>query len=197
VRSAVAGNWSTPPNVVHALTSDPDGYVRAGTVDNLERHAQVARLQTLARDPDAQVRLEVAKINVWIDGLHAHLPDDEDELVREELVQHQELPAAAMLKLAADPSETVRIRLAARDGLTRAVLEKLVVDPSAEVRQALAYNKAEPTPVWLLERLASDPDDSVRWQVAYNGHTPAKVLEVLRQDPIEYVRNTAMATLER
>jgi hypothetical protein len=73
-----------------------------------------------------------------------------------------------------------RRHLAELDGLSRAALEILMVDPSMEVRQPLAYNKVEPTPVWVLERLASDPGNFVRWQVAYNGGTPQKVLERLK-----------------
>ena len=65
------------------------------------------------------------------------------------------------------------------------------------VRQPLAYNKVEPTPVWVLERLACDPSDFVRWQVTYNGNTPEKLLEVLCKDDVEHVRDNAKATLAR
>jgi hypothetical protein len=178
VRGAVAWNRVIPNKTLHLLAGDPKASVRASTVDQLRNRGAINLVQTLARDPDSEVRLEVAKLFTWLPQFHDHLVTDPDETVRECLAEHHDLPQVSMLILAKDSSDQVR-------------------DSSPAVRRTLAYAKTTKSPAWMLEQLAIDPDENVRWQVAYVGVVSDQILKRLSQDSSQSVREAALETLSR
>ncbi len=197
VRGAVAWNNLVPIKELRMLATDPAASVRASSVENLRQRGEINLLQTLSRDVNSEVRLEIAKLYAWIPQFHNHLVIDPDEKVRECLAGHHDLPQDQMLILAKDSSADVRKNIASRDDLGQAMFEVLLKDQNPEVRRTLAYAKATKTPAWVLEQLASDPDEDVRWQVAYVGVASNQILKRLTQDPSPSVREAATETLSR
>ncbi|MGV8885043.1 MAG: HEAT repeat domain-containing protein [Microbacteriaceae bacterium] len=111
--------------------------------------SKIARLRTLANDPNPKIRETVAS--------SYHAPED------------------LLEKLARDPDEGVRSWLARNETASCDILRSLADDESEKVRGWLALNFFVPGDV--MERLADDPDDTVRalvrWKASLAEAAPA------------------------
>ena len=101
--------------------------------------SKIARVRTLAENPNPKIRESVAA--------SYHAPEDLFE------------------KLARDSDEGVRSWIARNENVSCDILRSLADDESATVRGFLALNYFVPGDV--MERLAEDPDDTVRGLVAW------------------------------
>jgi HEAT repeat protein len=142
-------------------------------------------VKDLARDPDVEVRRELARR--FGTRLSAVLLDDEDDVVRSFAVCGA--PAERLPALAQDPSPTVRRRVPDHSG-AGPLLEQLAHDPSPDVRREVAGSPG--VTAALLQQLADDPDQQVRFAVAMGRSTPRELLHRLKQhDEDERVREYA------
>jgi hypothetical protein len=161
------------------LTQDPALEVRL-RLATYERYytggPQIAHLINLAKDPEASVRLAVAK--------------------------HQHTSEATLLLLASDSSVPVRLAVIAHKNTTKAIRIHLTKDPDIAVRLRLAevgrdydrYTRSQIEHASYLINLSADPEESVRLAILANDWIPPDVVTQLITDPSETVRLALIKT---
>ena len=170
MRSMVAGNVSTPTQLLMALAKDQDKEVRWRVANNVNTPLEL--LTALAADEDPSVRSMVAgNVNT---------------------------PAELITVLATDESALVRWRVANNVNTPAGVLTVLATDWDKGVRGSVAGNVN--TPIEGLTGLATDEDSSVRRGVASNVNSTPQLLTALAEDKNEWVSSSvagnANSTLE-
>jgi HEAT repeat protein len=166
------------------------------TIDRFYDAGKIEIIKEMVKDPDPEVRLEIAQLEPWQSALHQPLIEDSDEKVREELARREDLPSSAIKNFVQDPSEPVRVNIARYSRLDKTSVEKMLKDPSPEVRRTLVFSTVGNLQVRILEELSNDPEEMVRWQVAFNASTPKAVLHKLSTDSSQQVREAAIDSLD-
>lgn len=202
---------STSPRELLELSTDEDNEVRFFVAVN--PYAPVEVLQTLAADPEAQVRSGVAIALIHqplgvrseqsiIENLAQILTRDPQVLVRLKLAENLELPAAIYEVLASDADHLVRLRVAQNPHASQLALGALAQD-SVETILVTALGHRN-MPVEWLEKSVGQPYPQVRLAIAQNTNTPVGVLDLLATDQAAEVRravarhpNTTLPILDR
>jgi hypothetical protein len=174
----VAGNPSTPIDVLAILSADPDPNVRRGVASNPLAPGRL--LELLARDTDEYVRLDIARNPLTPAAALTQLAVDPDTRVRSGVARNRSIPISIIEILAADPDPDVRCEIAENSLTSAAVLETLSADPHPYVRIQVAGNAS--APISALEKLSTDSDSDVRRRVACNSSTPKEVVKGLSAD---------------
>lgn len=118
------------------------------------------------------------------------LSNDKDPEVREYVARRKDITDRELFeKLASDENEMVRNTIALHSNLPIDMLEKLSYDKSLLVRQSVAYNKN--TPAEILVRLGRSDKSWIREAVAMHKNTPKEVLLKLLKDEDELVKREA------
>lgn len=202
---------STSPRELIELSTDEDSEVRFFVAVNRYTPGEV--LQTLAGDPETQVRSGVAMALVYqplgpsselgvIEGLAQDLAGDTQVLVRMKLAENQELPPAVFEHLATDADHLVRLRVSQNPHISQSALAILAQDSVEAVLVAALGHRNMPLE-WL-EKSIGQPSAQVRLAIAGNINAPVGVLDQLATDSAAAVRravarhpNTALQALER
>ena len=179
MRIAIASDHRVPQAALAELARDPDLEVRR-QVAGKDATPPVA-LAKLARDPDPEVRRTVAWNDATPPAALAKLARDPDPDVRRTVARTYATPPAVLAKLARDPDLEVRRWVAENGATPPTALAELMYDLDLEVRPGVARNYATP-PATLVE-LARDPDPQVRQEVVNNGATPPAMLAELAREP--------------
>jgi len=141
-------------------------------------HAQPEILYFLANDPDAGVRVAIARNQATPIQADLILAGDAQEIVRADL-------AAKIARFAPDlrPDETDKLK-----AMTYQVLETLIQDQAVRVRRVVAetLKDMKTAPPGLIQRLARDPELSVAGPVLQYSPvlTDEDLLDIVRQLPI-------------
>lgn len=202
---------STSPRELIELSTDEDNEVRFFVAVN--RYTPLEVLQTLASDPEAQVRSGVAMALTYlplgttseqriVENLAQTLAGDPQALVRLKMAENLELPAAVYETLATDADYLVRLRIAQNPHASLTALGTLAQDSLETILvTALGHRNM---PVEWLEKSVEQPYPQVRLAIAQNTNTPVGVLDVLATDQAAEVRravarhpNTTLSILER
>ncbi|OEJ97002.1 hypothetical protein [Streptomyces thermolilacinus] len=164
VRSAVAANEATPPNVLAALVTG-EGLPPARRCAVCDREATPFLHDPHCARPDCVLRPGAA-----CDG--SHQSTAHEMYVR--ALANPATPAAAVVGFADHPSTLLRRQLAARTDLPRWVCGRLAGDPAPGVRAEVAANPVIGEALTRL--LAADRDPEVRRGLAFNPRVPLDVL---------------------
>jgi hypothetical protein len=123
-----------------------------------------ATLRQLAHTNSVKVRVAVASNRRAPDDLYLELSADRSARVRMALALNIDAPERAKLNMARDENHNVRLRLAKCGYMYPSVLKILATDDAADVREL----------------------------VAANDNATEEILAILRKDPDEHVRMTAI-----
>lgn len=104
------------------------------------------------------------------------------------VTRREDCPADILGKLANNEFEIVRSQVAQHNNTDSAVLAKLATDSDPSVRKEVARNKN--TDASTLKALAGDESEEIRYSVGLNENCPPSVLESLSKDSAHYVRYT-------
>ena len=85
--------------------------------------------------------------------------------------------------------------LAINKTISQAVIRALAVDEDPRVRGRIADKRATPEDVQIA--LAQDPSHSVRAAIGRNPKVPRKALEILLQDPVDWIAEEAQERLAK
>lgn len=202
---------STNSRELIELAGDEDSEVRFFVAVN--RNTPLVVLETLAADPETQVRSGVAMALLYqplgarseqgiVEGLARTLAADSQALVRMKLAENADLPPAVFDNLASDPDHLVRVRVAQNLNAPPSALSVLAQD-SVETILVTALEHRN-MPVEWLEKSIDQPSAQVRLAIAKNINTPVGVLDKLSSDQDAEVRrgvahhpNTSLQTLDR
>ncbi|MBM4386058.1 MAG: hypothetical protein FJ091_22185, partial [Deltaproteobacteria bacterium] len=148
VREQVAGNASTPAEVLGRLAQDEDWEVRMGVAGNASMPAEV--LGRLAQDKDTDVRAAVAANAAMPAEVLGRLAQDKDKDVRRGVAGNASTPAEVLGRLAQDKEERVRAYVAGNASTPAEVLAGLL-GPSWELAAWLVGDSTLPGAVaaWL------------------------------------------------
>jgi hypothetical protein len=188
VREAVAGNPSTPPDLMAELARDESHHVRRAVVNSDNPDAWAAALAS----PDAWVRAELALRDDLDEVTTDALVADPSAEVRRELALRTPWPEA-LARLVRDPDKTVRACAALSRIVTEADVELLANDRMAEVRGAAAQSELVRPDT--LTRLARDRSAGVRWTVLTANPLRLDLAEIMAGDTDEMNANQARAQL--
>ena len=140
VRRRVAGNPSTPIDILFALLEDPDCWVAWNLAQN--RAASPELLIELAA---RRLFLEKVASNHRSPGrLLAQLAREPDQGIREAVAVNPMTPASVLEELAGASELRVRWCVARNTSAAGALLERLASDSEEKVRQAVARNRNTP-----------------------------------------------------
>lgn len=132
-RAMVAGNPSTPKELVSSAVHDEDSWVRQHAAKNPElSSAQVAQL---ARDKDSKVRRSLAANTHTAEQLGA-LSNDSDDFIRSSVARNPGTNAEALRRLADDSFHAVRNAVAEHPNTPRSVLETIAARDGLDGRIA-------------------------------------------------------------
>ncbi len=164
VRSAVAANERTPPDVLAMLLTG-DGIPPA-------RWCLVCDRETTPFVHDPHCRRPACTLwpGAACDGTHQSTVHE----LTDRALGNPATPSEALAGFADHASMPLRRRLAARPDLPPSVCERLARDPSPGVRAELAGNPVLDEK--LIRVLAADPDQQVRRSVAFHPGVPLDVL---------------------
>ena len=149
---------------------------------------------TLSRDPDIDVRHEVAASRKTPREVLAALSVDADEYARTAVAGNPNTPPETLIDLAGDTESDVRRAVARNPNTPREALIALAKDKDKYVRRGVAANPNTPREV--LAALSVDADEYARTAVAQNPNTPPEALAALAKDKDKYIRNAAVKTLK-
>jgi hypothetical protein len=157
VRENVAGNPSTPADVLRALAVDNWSGVRVAVAGNpaTPLSLRVTLLEQLAKENDGDVRKAIADNPSTPVALLEQLAKDAHILVRKSVARNPSAPIALLEQLAKHADSDVRESVAGNPSTPADVLRALAVDNWSDVRAAVAGNPAVPADV--LEALLLDP----------------------------------------
>ena len=148
----------------------------------------------LARDPDIDVRHEVAASRKTPREALAVLAGDKDSFVRRGVAGNEKTPRETLIDLAGDTESDVRIAVAENLKAPREALAVLAGDPDKNIRYVAVKNPN--TPPEALAALAGDKDLFVRLKVAQNLKTPREALTALAGDKNFGVRTFVAGNLK-
>ena len=121
-------------------------------------------LAVLGEDPDAGIRMEVAKhpLMPYVEDreLEEKLAKDPNAEIRKEVAKRSDILPTTVDQLANDPDPGVRKEIAKRSDLFPSTEDQLTNDQDREVRMEIAKNPAASTSN--IKQLANDPDPEVR-----------------------------------
>ncbi|MBX5449302.1 hypothetical protein [Thermogemmatispora sp.] len=158
IRSAVAANGATPPDLLMILLEDTSREV----LSSLARHPQLPAeaLAHLASSAEPEVRQAVASHPALSDTVRDRLADDASPEVRAAVAAHLPSDSHWFQRLAEDDASEVRAAIAAHPAVPVKLIDPLLHDPTLEVVLALANNPRLPPA--LVEQLCRHPHELVR-----------------------------------
>ena len=204
VRLAVANNQHTSEDSLLILASDSSIAVRLAVIENGSITTAI-RLH-LTQDPALEVRRQLATYDrYYTDPQIAHLinlAEDPEASVRLAVAKHQHTSEKILLLLASDSSVPVRLAVIAHKNTTKAIRIHLTKDPDIAVRLRLAefgrdydrYTRSQTEHASYLINLSADPEESVRLAILANDWIPPDVITQLITDPSETVRLALIQT---
>ena len=134
-------------------------------------------LTTLARDPDRDVRQEVAKNRKTPPETLTFLAGDKDSFVRNLVADNENIPPKALTFLARDPDRDVRQAVARNLNTPREALIALARDENYDVRINVAGNpNTPPEALAALAALSKSKETTILYTIAKNPNTPTKIL---------------------
>lgn len=158
VRAAVAGNPSTPPDVLTALTDDRHHRPRYGVAENPAPAAVAAAMAA----PQADVRVILAQRHDLTEEVETALLADPDVRVAESLLSSTRR-AELVTRAAGSPDHRVRAAAARSEACPTTVLDQLSRDPRAEVRVCVVTHASERLTEEQVRRLGLDRSGAVRY----------------------------------
>ncbi|MFI6039471.1 hypothetical protein ACIBBD_36180 [Streptomyces sp. NPDC051315] len=164
VRSAVAANEATPPDVLAMLITG-DGLTPARRCPVCDTEETPFTHDPYCSRPDCDLPRGAA-----CDGTHESTLHE----MYGRAIDNPATPTAAVIGFADHPSPLLRLRLAARTDLPPTVYDRLARDPVPGVRAELAENPATPEP--LIRTLAADRGHDVQRRLAHHPRVPLDVL---------------------
>ena len=204
IRSGVASNESTPPDILRQLSKDPDGKVRSYVAKNKSTPLDV--LMQLAKDSDEAVQSTLAESDLKSPELVQQLLKTQWNTVIATIAENESTPVD-VLKILSTNTDTYRsgviffrpyrvidypICLAVAknkstpDDVSARIFSQLANDPDVFVREAVAECKS--TPPDILSRLSEDSEVRVRVRVSKNESTPPGALRQLFWDSEDSIR---------
>ena len=204
VRLAVANNQHTSESSLLILASDNSMAVRLAVIEN-QSITTAIRLH-LTQDPALEVRRQLATYDrYYTDPQIAHLinlAEDPEASVRLAVAKHRHTSEKILLLLASDSSVAVRLAVIAHKNTTKAIRIHLTKDPDIAVRLRLAefgrdydrYTRSQTEHASYLINLSADPEESVRLAILANDWIPPDVITQLITDPSETVRLALIQT---
>lgn len=202
---------TTNPRELAELATDEATEVRFFVAVN--PHTPIKVLQTLATDPEGQVRSGVSLALRYdpqgphtdpalVEQLALGLTGDSLVLVRLKLAENRTLPPSAYEQMAIDADLLVRLRIAQNPQSSSVAMATLAQDSVQSILVAALGNRN--MPVEWLERSVDHPLASARLALAQNINTPIWLLARLAADQAPEVRravarhpNTTLPILDR
>jgi len=197
IRSGVAWNESTPPDVLRQLSKDSHAKVRSAVAKNKSTPLDV--LMQLAKDSDTAVQSELAESDLKSPDLVQQLLETQWSTVISNIAQNESTPLDVLKMLStntetyrhgilSDPYRTIDYPICLAVAMNKStpadvsarVFSQLVNDPDVFVREAVAECKS--TPPDILSHLSRDSDVRVREEVSKNESTPPDALRQLFGD---------------
>lgn len=150
-------------------------------------------LERLAADPEAEVRLEVARNPATPLAVLETLASDPEPLVRVHAVDDgaafsNDRRAELWNRLLKDPDWRTRGLIAVAPGLPAGLLARLAEDPDQDVRRAVAECDRPDLDPQIMERLGRDPAPEVRARIARHPNFPPTLAAALADDADPDVR---------
>ncbi len=170
VRSAVAANEETPPEVLAMLITG-EGLPPAQRCLVCDREATPFVHDRHCPRPDCDLPPGAA-----CDGFHQSTVHE----LHERALRNPATPTEAVVGFADHPSMLLRRQLAARSDLPSRICAQLATDPSSGVRAELAENPVLDEA--LMHVMAADRDPDVRRSLALNPRVPLGLLASLASD---------------
>ena len=137
-------------------------------------------LTTLARDPDRDVRQEVAKNRKTPPETLTFLAGGKDSFVRNLVADNENIPPKTLTFLARDPDTEVRQAVARNLNTPPEALIALARDENYDVRINVAGNrKTPPETLAALAALSKSKETTILYTIAKNPNTPTKTLAAL------------------
>lgn len=182
IRESVAGNPSTPVNILEILATDKEGSVRSNVASNESTSASV--LKFLAADKDEYVRGMVAGNKFTPADTLAILIKDKCGLASEHASQNPSISQEELETIALDNEPFTQFHITKNPTISHALRMQLLVALVTKkkvpwmIKQFIASDVN--TPPSILEILSKDcGDEFVVRKVAENPSTPASVLATL------------------
>lgn len=202
VRRLIAKSAHTHPDVLRALASDSDPWVRSAVAGNASTAAsiRIELMEVLAKDDWDALRVEVAKSALTHASLLDQLAGDSEQEVLEAVARNLASSPSALERLSRSKKQDVREAVAGNSSTSPEALAMLAKDKLEEIREAVASNPS--TPSVMLCELAKDRKIGVRQEAAGNASTPAHVLtQLFEADGLglmgfDLAHNTAAASLQ-
>lgn len=151
-------------------------------------------LERLAKDPNSEVRWEIANNPNAPEDVLTNLSGAREESIRTAVAQNPYTPWSILLLMSKDSSKEVRKAVGENSQASELIFDMLVEDTEKEVRTSIAKNTK--TQTQFLDKLAKDKDEIVRHAVAKNPNTPLGILDLLSKDDCSSVRVAANQNLE-
>jgi len=165
-----ADNPSSPPDILRALSRDPDVSVRCRVAGNPSSPPDI--LRALSRDPDVSVRCRVAGNPSSPPDILRELSQDPDADVRRYAARNESSQPGTLGRLSRDPDFFVRLGVAANISSPQKVLQRLLRDKYLDVQLAAAANPSLPRATLAMYQLTkvSDKERSQpQYQVVHGG----------------------------
>ncbi len=184
IRRRMAGDPTTPDDVLAALAKDQSSTVREMVAQN--PNASAAALEALSIDTDNKVRWCVAQnpkasITTVLQSLAKDQLSDVRRSVAMNPIASPDLADDVLAALARHQVSTVRQMIAKNPNTSAAVLEALSIDADSAVRSCVAENPN--ASLTALQSLAKDDDRGIRRSVAMNPNASPSLLDELRGPP--------------
>ena len=192
VRSTVARNPKTPPEVLQELEKDKDPEVRRAVANNPNTPPNV--LQKLANGKNLDIRIAVVNNPKTPPEVLQEYAKERYPEYRKAVANNPNTPPKVLQELVNDEDQYVRRELARNPKTPPEVLQELANDEDLHVCIAVAKNSNTPPDV--LQELAKDKRSSIRWGVANNPNTPPAVLMELTIDRHPNIRSAAAENLK-
>jgi len=151
------------------LYEEAKNYIATLTVEQKlelakDPNTSVFDLEVLGEDPNAEIRIEVAKHPKmpYVEGgeLEKRLANDQDPRVKIEIAKRSDISPTTVEQLANDQDPRVKIEIAKRSDLFPSTIDQLTNDQNPEVKLALIENPG----IFRenLEQLTNDQNPEVR-----------------------------------
>lgn len=177
VRSAVAGNPATHPDVLARLVEDRHHLPRYAVTSNPSPSTVPLALSATRSD----VRVILAQRHDLDDDIYEILFNDPDREVRESLAWSTDRPDL-VARFSRSDERRLRAIAACRDLCTDEDFERLSHDPDNQVRATVAGQTGRLTED-MVQALARDRSANVRWHVLTHHPGRRDIAELLANDP--------------
>jgi hypothetical protein len=180
-----------------------------------KENCPVSLLELIAKDPDMDLRVEVAGNPKLPESIQEILASDSESYVQEVLAGNENLSAAIMDQLTKSTNVAVRTAVASNPKISNLAIEILLGDKEAEVISALLKNNAITTELKsrvpkelilheehqenkeispeVLASFAKDKAVTTRRMAASNSNTPEESLVILSKDKDKGIRKRIIA----